>query len=183
MVNIQPIKSKLQLDVLTGDQVAEIRTATLHILKTIGVHFPSERALQVFSENGAQVDTENQIVRLPPEMVLEVMGNARRVFTISGRVEGTNLILDGSASHFSTDGSGTETIDFKTGEYRPSTKADVAMIHQSLFIGRSSARRITGAWVLYMSWMLVSTTPSNTSRVPRLSVTNWRDMPCRWLRS
>jgi trimethylamine--corrinoid protein Co-methyltransferase len=128
MVNIQPIKSKLQLDVLTGDQVAEIRTATLHILKTIGVHFPSERALQVFSENGAQVDTENQIVRLPPEMVLEVMGNARRVFTISGRVEGTNLILDGSASHFSTDGSGTETIDFKTGEYRPSTKADVAMM-------------------------------------------------------
>jgi trimethylamine--corrinoid protein Co-methyltransferase len=128
MVNIQPIKSKLQLDVLTVDQVAEIREATLHILKTVGVHFPSERALRIFAEHGAQVDTENQIVRLPPEMVLEVMGNARRVFTLSGRVEGTSLILDGSASHFSTDGSGTETIDFKTGEYRPSTKADVAMM-------------------------------------------------------
>ena len=64
MVNIQPIKSKLHLDVLTIDQVAEIRSATLHILETVGVHFPSERALRVFSEHGAEVDRENQIVRL-----------------------------------------------------------------------------------------------------------------------
>jgi trimethylamine--corrinoid protein Co-methyltransferase len=128
LVNIQPIKSKLQLNVLTADQVAEIRAGTLHILKTVGVHFPSERALRVFSEQGAQVDTDSQIVRLPPEMVLEAMSQARRVFTLSGRVEGTNLVLDGSASYFSTDGSGTETIDFMTGEYRQSTKADVAMM-------------------------------------------------------
>lgn len=128
MVNIQPIKSKLQLDVLAVDQIAEIRAATLQVLKTVGVHFPSERALRVFSEYGAQVDTESQIVRLSPEMVLEAMSHAPRVFTLSGRAEETNLILDGSASHFSTDGSGTETIDFITGEYRQSTKADVAMM-------------------------------------------------------
>ena len=128
MVNIQPIKSKLQIDVLTVEQVAKIRAATLHVLKTVGVHFLSERALRVFSEHGAQVDTESQIVRLPPQMVLEALSHAPRVFTLSGRGEGTNLILDGSASYFSTDGSGTETIDFKTGEGRPSTKADVAMM-------------------------------------------------------
>lgn len=128
MANIQPIKTKLQLDVLSADQVAEIRAGTLHILKKVGVHFPSERALRVFSEHGAQVDMESQIVRLPPELVLEAMSIAPRVYTLSGRAEGTNLILDGSASHFSTDGSGTETIDFVTGEYRQSTKADVAMM-------------------------------------------------------
>ena len=128
MVNIQPIKSKLQLEVLSAEQVAEIRAGTLHTLETVGVHFPSERALRVFSKHGAQVDTESQIVRLPPEMVFEAMSQARRVYTLSGRVEGTNLVLDGSASYFSTDGSGTETIDFMTGEYRQSTKADVAMM-------------------------------------------------------
>jgi trimethylamine--corrinoid protein Co-methyltransferase len=128
MANIQPIKSKLKLNVLSVDQVAVIRTATLHVLETVGVHFPSERALRVFSEHGAQVDTGSQIVRLPTEMVLEAMSHAPRVFTLSGRTEGTNLTLDGSASHFSTDGSGTETIDLKTGEYRPSTKTDVAMM-------------------------------------------------------
>lgn len=128
MVNIQPIKSKLQLEVLTVDQVAEIRTATLHVLSTVGVHFPSERALRVFSEHGVQVDMDSQIVRLPPEIVLEAMSHAPRVFTLSGRADRSTLTLDGSVSYFSTDGSGTETIDFKTGEYRPSTKADVAMM-------------------------------------------------------
>jgi trimethylamine--corrinoid protein Co-methyltransferase len=128
MVNIQPVKSKLQINVLNADQVAEIRAATLHVLNTVGIHFPSERALQVFAEHGAQVDAASQIVRLSPELVLEAMSCAPRVYILSGRAEGTNLTLDGSASHFSTDGSGTETIDFKTGEYRRSTKADVAMM-------------------------------------------------------
>jgi len=128
MVNIQPIKSELRLTVLTPDQIAEIRAATLHVLKTVGVHFPSERALRVFADHGAQVDFASQIVRLDPELVLEAMSHAPRVYTLSGRGEGTNLNLDGSASHFSTDGSGTETIDFKTNEHRRSTKADVAMM-------------------------------------------------------
>jgi len=128
LVNIQAIKSKLHFDVLTADQVAEIQTATLHVLDSVGVRFPSERALEILAEHGAQVDAESQIARLPPDLVLEAMSRAPRVYTLSGRTEGTDLTLDGSASYFSTDGSGTETIDFNTGEYRPSTKADVAMM-------------------------------------------------------
>jgi len=128
MVNIQPIKPKLRVNVLNADQIAEIREGTLHVLKTVGVHFPSERALQIFINHGAQVDRKSQIVRLSPELVLDAMSLAPRTYTLSGRSEGTDLTLDGTASHFSTDGSGTETIDFKTGEYRPSTKADVAMM-------------------------------------------------------
>jgi trimethylamine--corrinoid protein Co-methyltransferase len=128
MENIQPIKSKLKLDVLTANQVAEIRQATLDVLSTVGVHFPSESALRVFSEHGAKVDPDNQIVRLCPDLVLQAMSHAPRSYTLSGRTDGTDLILDGSASHFATDGSGTETIDFETGVCRASTKADVAMM-------------------------------------------------------
>jgi len=128
MVNIKPIQTKLRVNVLDAGQVAEIRAATLHILQSIGIHFPSERALDVFAKHGAQVDMESQIVRLSPELVLESMKNAPRVFTLSGRATGTDLSLDGSSSYFATDGSGTETIDFKTGLRRPSSKADVAMM-------------------------------------------------------
>jgi trimethylamine---corrinoid protein Co-methyltransferase len=128
MVNIQPIKSKLRLDVLSDDQIAEIKAATLQVLDTVGVHFPSERALEIFAEHGADVDAESHIVRMSPELVLEAMSLAPRTYTLAGRVPGTELTLDGSASHFATDGSGTETIDFYTGAYRPSTKADVAMM-------------------------------------------------------
>ena len=126
MVNIKPIQPKLRANVLAADQVAEIRAATLHVLERVGVHFPSERALRIFAEHGAQVDPESQIVRLAPELVLKAMSHAPRTYTLSGRAEGTDLTLNGSSSYFSTDGSGTETIDFTAGEYRRSTKAGSA---------------------------------------------------------
>jgi trimethylamine--corrinoid protein Co-methyltransferase len=128
MATIKPIQPKLKVNVLGADQIGEIRAATLHLLERVGVRFPSERALRVFAEHGAQVDSESQIVRLAPELVLEAMSHAPRVYTLSGRAEGTDLTLDGSASFFSTDGSGTETIDFETGKHRRSRKADVAMM-------------------------------------------------------
>jgi trimethylamine--corrinoid protein Co-methyltransferase len=128
MANYRPIKPKLHVNVLNTDQVAEIRAGTLHILETVGVHFPSERALRVFAEHGAQVDVESQIVRLSPDLVMEAMSYAPRTYTLSGRAEGTNLTLDGTASYFSTDGCGTETIDLISGEPRSSCKEDVAMM-------------------------------------------------------
>jgi trimethylamine:corrinoid methyltransferase-like protein len=63
MVDFQPIKSKLRSNVFLADQIAEIRAVTLHVLKTVGVHFPSERALRLFAEHGAQVNPESQILR------------------------------------------------------------------------------------------------------------------------
>jgi len=128
MANIKPIKNNLEFGILTGSQIAEIRAATLIVLEEVGVHFPSEKALKVFSEHGADVDLDTQIVKFPADLVLEAMSHAPRVFTLSGRTSGTDLLLDGSVSYFSTDGSGTETIDFTTGLSRQSTKADVAMM-------------------------------------------------------
>jgi trimethylamine--corrinoid protein Co-methyltransferase len=128
MVNIQPIQTKLRVNILNPDQVAEIRAATFHVLETVGIHFPSERALHIFSQAGAHVDFEKQIVRLSPNLVKEAMGRAPRIYTLSGRAEGMDLTLDGISSYFSTDGCGTETIDIETGEYRESRKDDVAMM-------------------------------------------------------
>ena len=46
----------MHVNVLSADQIAEIRAGTLHILEKVGVHFPSERALRVFADHGAQDD-------------------------------------------------------------------------------------------------------------------------------
>lgn len=128
MTNINPIQHRVGVEVLSPEQLAEIKAATLHILHTVGVHFPSPKALRVFIEHGAKVDLESQIVRLSPDLVLQTMSHAPRTYTLAGRAEGTDLILDGRVSYFSTDGCGTETIDFESGERRSSCKADVAMM-------------------------------------------------------
>jgi trimethylamine--corrinoid protein Co-methyltransferase len=112
---------------LSADQLAQIKAATLQVLETVGVHFPSERALKVFAEHGAQVDMEGQVVRMSPDFVSESMRHAPRSYVLSGRAEGTDLLLDGTRSFFGTDGCGTLTVDLTTGEQRRSCKADVAM--------------------------------------------------------
>jgi len=126
MSEIKPIQPELRLDVLNAEQLSEIKSATLQVLENVGVHFPSVRALKMFSEHGAWVDMENQIVRLSPELVAKAMSHAPRSYVLSGRAEGTDLLLDGTRSYFSTDGCGTLTVDFETGEQRPSCKEDVA---------------------------------------------------------
>jgi trimethylamine--corrinoid protein Co-methyltransferase len=114
------------LEVLSAGELSEIRAATLHVLEHVGVHFPSERALGVFARHGATVDWNRQVVRLAPGLVTEAMGQAPRSYQLSGRVSGTDLMLDGAASYFGTDGCGTRTVDFETGEERRSCKEDVA---------------------------------------------------------
>jgi trimethylamine--corrinoid protein Co-methyltransferase len=54
------------------------------------------------------------------------MSYAPRSYLLAGRAEGTDLLLDGTSSYFGTDGCGVKTVDFETGERRPSTKDDVA---------------------------------------------------------
>ncbi|MFC1996386.1 trimethylamine methyltransferase family protein [Chloroflexota bacterium] len=122
---IECIESKLKLEVLTTNQLAEIKTATLHILAEIGVKFPSQKALNIFAENGAQVDFKTSIVRMSPDFVLENISHAPREYLLSGRIEGTDLELGSGKSYFATDGCGHETIDFETGERRLSYKDDI----------------------------------------------------------
>ena len=128
MTNIEPIRPRFHLEILSADQVRAVQAATLEVLARIGVHFPSQRVLQVFAEHGAEVDFERQVVRLAPDLVRRALAHAPRTYTLSGRAPGADLLLDGMASYFGTDGCGTQTVDFETGEVRRSCKADVAMM-------------------------------------------------------
>jgi trimethylamine--corrinoid protein Co-methyltransferase len=128
MPRIQPIRSNLSLDILSSAELAELKSATLHVLEHIGLRFPSERALRVFADHGAHVDSDSQIVKIPAELALTALSYAPRSYTLGGRVDWADLHLDGTCSYFGTDGCGIETIDFVTRERRPSCKADVAQM-------------------------------------------------------
>jgi trimethylamine--corrinoid protein Co-methyltransferase len=112
--------------VLSAEGVLAIQAATLDVLEQVGVWFPSNRALTIFAEHGGQVDAERQIVKLPPDLVTETMGRAPRTYVLGGRVEEADLLIDGATCYMATDGCGVQTMDFETGERRPSQKEDVA---------------------------------------------------------
>ena len=124
---LQPIVPAYHVEILTTDQRAQLQAATLKILDDVGVHCPSEKALQIYAEHGARVDFSRHIVRLDPELTLGAMSYAPRFYTMGARHPDFDLRLDGKALYCATDGCGVETIDLSTRRRRPSIKEDVAM--------------------------------------------------------
>jgi trimethylamine--corrinoid protein Co-methyltransferase len=123
---LRPIEPAYHLRILTDEQLAQFKSATLEILEGIGVHCPSEQARKIYAQHGAWVDDETQIVTIPAHLVLEAMSHAPRHYTMGARLPEFDLYLDGEHFYCATDGCGTEVIDFATRQRRSSCKNDVA---------------------------------------------------------
>ena len=125
---IEPLRTQYRLSYLENEQLDNLREATLHILENTGVQFPSEKALAIFAEHGAQVNHDSQVVKIPRDLVLKAMSTVPRYFNLGARNPDFDLQLQESVSFFTNDGCGHKVVDFKTGEHRASTKADVGMM-------------------------------------------------------
>lgn len=125
---LEPIRSAYRLQYLTDEQLDRLQEATLDILENVGVRFPSEKALHVFQEHGAQVDIQPQTVKLKRDMVFNAMKTVPRYFVMGARVPEYDLELQDGTTYFTTDGCGVQVCDLDTGTVRPSAKADVGMM-------------------------------------------------------
>ena len=123
---IQPITPTYRIRILSDEQLEQFKSNTFEILENTGFHCPSERALNIYAEHGGKVDFEKQIVRLSSDVILEALSHAPRYYTMGGRVEAFDLDLSKKVTYEATDGTGTKTIDYDTGELRSSIKDDVA---------------------------------------------------------
>ena len=54
---------KLSINILTDEEVMKIHQATLQTIESVGVRFPSKKALALWEAFGATVDHEKQIVQ------------------------------------------------------------------------------------------------------------------------
>ncbi len=109
--DIIPFTSPFKAELLTQAQLETLQGGTLRLLDEVGVHFPSQRALEIFADHDAQVDWETESVRIPPDLVQKAMSTAPRSFVLGGREERFDLLLDGSCSYLCTDGTGVHVVD------------------------------------------------------------------------
>jgi trimethylamine--corrinoid protein Co-methyltransferase len=126
--DIIPFTSPFKVYILSQDELETLKEKTLLVLDEIGIHFPSSKAQEIFAEHGARVDWDSETIRIPPDLVKKAMSTAPRSFILGGREERLDLVLDGSRSYLSTDGTGVHVIDLETRELRDSCKADVALM-------------------------------------------------------
>ncbi|MEW6080209.1 MAG: trimethylamine methyltransferase family protein [Bacillota bacterium] len=113
------------LSVLSPEERHRIHQASLEILAETGVEFPSDTALRCLADSGAKVDFGAKRALIPPGLVEEALGRAPSSVTLGGLNPEMDAALDGSCCHVGTDGSGSYTRDFDTGQQRPSTLKDL----------------------------------------------------------
>lgn len=126
----QQIKSisspKISLNILNQTEINQIHTATLDVIESTGVKFPSDKALDILEAHGAQVDRQTMIVRIPGHIVEASLAKAPATYDLAALDANLDLPLDGNHSHLGTDGCGVEIMDAFSGERRRTTKADVS---------------------------------------------------------
>jgi trimethylamine--corrinoid protein Co-methyltransferase len=123
---IEPIVPAYLVRILSDEQWEKFKSNTFAILGETGFHCPSEKALKIYAEHGANVDFDTQIVKLSKDVILEALSHAPRYYTMGGRTEAFDLDLSKAGTYVATDGTGTQTIDYVTRKLRTSIKDDVA---------------------------------------------------------
>jgi len=102
--------------------------AVLQLLERTGVRFASEKALDILEAHGANVQRASGVVRFAPDLVTRALATAPRAFWLGSRDGTLDLDLAGGETYNTTNGCGTEVIDWRTGVRRSPTKADLEAI-------------------------------------------------------
>lgn len=116
---------KLSLNLLSPEDILKIHLATLEVIETVGVRFPSARALEIWEAFGAQVDRQTGIVKARPELIEDALKKAPSAYSLAARDPHQDLCMDGNHVFLGTDGCGVEVLDLQNGERRRSRLADV----------------------------------------------------------
>lgn len=118
--------SGFSLNVFTDDECYEIHLATLEVLQKTGMFVEDAEALEAFADNGATVDKQKKIAKLPPYMVEDAIRSAPPKIFLAGRNPKNDFVMENTRVGFTNFGEGVQVVDTETGELRKSTKQDVA---------------------------------------------------------
>lgn len=116
---------RLSLSILSSEDIQRIHTATLDIIESVGVKFPSLKALDIWEANGASVDRNTSVVKISGQIIEAALKKAPPVYTLAAQNPAQDLALDGNHVYVGTDGCGVEIIDVNSGEQHRSCLKDV----------------------------------------------------------
>lgn len=110
---------------LSEGGMSRIHDAAMKIFEEVGVQINSDMALDLFRKSGASIDEETRRVRLPREMVMELIGKAPQEIVLQGRVQRNKVVLGGSRVYAGTGGTALNVLDRVTGNKRQARLQDI----------------------------------------------------------
>ena len=127
-------------EVLSADQLEHLHEASLRLLEEMGIDFREDEALALWRQLGAEV--QGQRVRIPRELLMELVGKAPSRFTLHARNPLRNGEVGGNSMLFGPT-YGSPFVRMLDGERRYGTLGDLQDFHKLAYM--SPALHNTGA--------------------------------------
>ncbi|MEM9144927.1 MAG: trimethylamine methyltransferase family protein [Pseudomonadota bacterium] len=109
---------------LSEAELSAIWSTALRLLSELGMGAAPDVLVDVARDRGARVNADGRLC-FPPAMIKAIIAATPRRFTLHGRAPGRAIEVGGDGVHFGTGGAAVQTLDLETGQYRPSTLADL----------------------------------------------------------
>ncbi len=125
--NMRPVRPGLEggtYSPLTEAQVERIYNSALDALEQIGMAKAPPSGVKILTEAGCILGDDNRI-RIPREIVAEMLGKAAKTVTLYGRDPAHDLDLSGRRVHYGTAGAAVHIVDLDSGTYRESSSQDL----------------------------------------------------------
>jgi len=113
------------LEILSKEDVNQIHTATLDILKETGLTIEHKDALKLLESNDCIVDYDKMRAKLPEGLVEECLSRCPSSFRVKARDTKDDLIFDGGGNTiYFTSAPSMNTVDLETWEYKTPTEKE-----------------------------------------------------------
>jgi len=119
--------ARARLVFLESSEEELIHRESLRCLAEIGILVKSDAVLRTLKQNGAYVDHNSMIAKIPEAMVEKALASAPKKIRLCARDQNHDLEIPVEGIPFSaTNGLSPFVLDLETGETRKSTRADLA---------------------------------------------------------
>ena len=116
-----------KINFLNQSEIELIHTHSIRALEELGAKVHSPDVLKLLETKGAQVDYGTQVAKIPESMINEFLDIAPKSFKLCARDSQYDLSLPAHPYPYATtSGLALFVTDYQTGEYRKSTRKDIA---------------------------------------------------------
>jgi trimethylamine--corrinoid protein Co-methyltransferase len=119
--------ARINTEFLNQQEIDLIHDQSIQCLRVIGIKVHSKPVLEILEKNGASVDFEAMIAKIPEKMVNQALESVQKEFSLCARDPERDLkIPTKSFPWMTTSGLAVFVNDYEAGEYRDSTRKDIA---------------------------------------------------------
>ena len=112
---------------LNQDEIDLIHVQSIKSLQEIGIKVHSKPVLEMLEKNGASVDYNALVAKIPEKMVNQALESVQKEFSLCARDPKHDLKVPTKTYPWvTTSGLAVFVNDYETGEYRDSTRKDIA---------------------------------------------------------